>query len=1502
MSDQDSDSNGIQFSLLNSDAFNSRVGYSAIQSEGAGSVAGGKEFLQECEEEVEAKKEGTGMSATIYEPEHEEGADYAFRRQRQADKITGLVLDVESTYEAAPDAEVSDVPTVPGPDELMEVFPRAAWVWSSFNHGVHRWETDHDGFKLLKSSPAHPRYHVVWWLKEPLERGDDESHREFAQRYADLWHYVTEYLDGHFDSEGWYDEGASDITRLMWLPRPQNPDADQPPFHNVYDEEPMLDVEELPGGAALSEVSERRQSNQQPQKNPNNTTARDPEKLIKDHTMVHPSGADGKIEWPGRPEQRSEGTTDGYAIYNNAPYTSALKLVPTSKWDQMLTCANECTGHRSLFSYDVDEWISWLTDGPPMTHKTGVPRLGSHPDEEPYDAKEIVLDVDGKTCGDVAYPTRRFSEWLSGYGIPHRLQCTGGRGYHIAIPKGVIGYEASRGLSEHMTRFVSDLAKLFEQECPGFKLKQFLDFGLYSRGHKIRLPQCPREAHGQTVYKREIQPSDIRPETKWGFELCMKGCGTVTTWDDVGPVAMLQRLWEESAEDRTPVEVLKPRGGVGYEEKGSGEILNLDQLTEQIESLSTVQETTDIKGNRKIQLSCIHPEHQDMNPSAAYWPSTGGYNCLASCCGVSKGPGWVAEQMGVELVWDEPDEDQPEDDGPASLGEARREVDRRMRGALYGRRHAIFDVPCGVGKTYTAKELAEEECPVAVVEAGEDARALDPCLVPDGADPEDLSKDPSDHDQLPDWCIDAEWIDWTGLSDRNVCFAVDSYDLSEQVIEEMEDALGLKRPWDAEPRCKNTEAGPGMDATYRAAEIEKRQDLHEARESVCASCPLNPESKAWQEEDHDRDPCQFQVLYHHMMRRVDPSFIAKSYLRIPGRFEELTAEHDTLVVDEDIIPHLADVETFDVSKLAEAEGLGDKVPHVRSERGAVGAWDIIERLCDGQIPQQYEDGDPGVQVVDTWFNSADFADTSTRPNADMDPDHWSEDDWVANDDDRFWKIKDEVIGEDVGFNDSVVEHLDEVTRLMNYLSGNRILAAEAHAGTLYLCSVVGLEHLHDCQILVLDASVTDEDHQILDWLSREVPAYTDEEWEAERERRIMQRQEEWRRNNGIVVGTETDDFPTFEAELPEDPPSDGDTRILAPRYVDIQCANENTKIIQDPTATFSRNAKEGKDGRYKSMLERHDDSDCTDFDRYQALVDYVDQVTGEVGGDKIGFVTHKPRDGDAGFMARLFDDADGDLTFDDHLLWFGNLRGMNKFNGRSHLFILGDPSPNGDAYRSEAMRWMQSTSCQRDNPVTVQDAGYTVWNEQYRLLYRTPHPNQGCGCESEHSDGPWDGNDIHDHVWSRLIRRELYQAIGRARGLQTDSTVFLLSAAHPGQHALEQYDYEVDTRLLQDPTKPLTHVTDIDPWVLEEASGRANNTLQSIQEIADDYDELSWDQVDNFVDEETAVRENKKRRAWELKQAGYSLRKIADSMGSSPASISRWVKDWESDLKSSSSS
>lgn len=235
-------------------------------------------------------------------------------------------------------------------------------------------------------------------------------------------------------------------------------------------------------------------------------------------------------------------------------------------------------------------------------------------------------------------------------------------------------------------------------------------------------------------------------------------------------------------------------------------------------------------------------------------------------------------------------------------------------------------------------------------------------------------------------------------------------------------------------------------------------------------------------------------------------------------------------------------------------------------------------------------------------------------------------------------------------------------------------------------------------------------------------------------------------------------------------------------YHEITCTDSSTVILHDPSCTMSR-ASLGR------QLERHDDPQHDDFDRYASVLSLCSKLIADDGQDQIGIVGHK----DSEYATRLLEDLG--LDEKTHYMWYGNLRGLNGFTERRNLVVLGDPSPHPIAFATEAFRTIGKVDKQvvgmttRKNPTQGVHYEYVpnaypeheIRRAGYALNYQTLQPSEGI---------------LHQHVYDRVIRDEMYQGIGRIRGLHGDKRIYLLSHVAPNTDLMNQHEYRLKPGLV----------------------------------------------------------------------------------------------------------
>jgi len=295
-------------------------------------------------------------------------------------------------------------------------------------------------------------------------------------------------------------------------------------------------------------------------------------------------------------------------------------------------------------------------------------------------------------------------------------------------------------------------------------------------------------------------------------------------------------------------------------------------------------------------------------------------------------------------------------------------------------------------------------------------------------------------------------------------------------------------------------------------------------------------------------------------------------------------------------------------------------------------------------------------------------------------------------------------------------------------------------------------------------------------------------------------------------------------------------------YHEIKCHEANTKIIHDPSSTMSRSS-------LKRQLERHDDPAYEGFDRYERVRAMLAHIIHRDGKDQVGVVGHK----DSEYIQRLFEDVG--LDNKKHYMWFGNLRGLNDFETRKNLVVIGDPSPNEAAFAIEGFRHVGEVS----NHV-AQIAPYTVDNSLGGSVYTLTYKSlQAANAK------------LSEHVYQRVVRDEVYQAIGRARGLHGNKNIYLLSHVYPGDELTSAHTYEVNSRLVGQGEG----VTDPAAWQRAEALVNLGST--SLRKIEEETG-INRRSLSKMVSK-GAVRNHESEIVKQMRNEGVSFKEIANSLG-----------------------
>ena len=1168
-----------------------------------------------------------------------------------------------------------------------------------------------------------------------------------------------------------------------------------------------------------------------------------------------------------------ERTGECYLIFSDTKQQRMALAHGDDDWSAIKNAALTAgASFRSLFSFDYEAWHEWAQKDSTPENGWGQPKLGDFPADVPYTAKSIVIDVDGEALGLVAPQVKHLCEWMDRAALPFRLWHSGKKGFHIEIPREAVGYEPSVDLAWTMKKFVKRFLQ-YVGERTG-RATPPIDDSLYNRTRKIRLPADPRgEIAGHPRFKSPLTPELVTPQSNWGWDCCTTQPDNVGTMDRryIDPCPMLQEIWQDAKQDVRPVEVHDQTSLARPSRKR--EFTNLQGLIAEVESQPSAERDAD----GWINLRCPNPEHDDLTPSAGVRVDNGVCHCFK--CG-NFSPQQLAAWLGYAL--EEKDHvDEDEVDESTSLEDARTRLMREMRGSLYGDGNHVWRVSVGVGKSWTMRRLAVESDPTVVLEEGQWARTLGEDDIPDEVlakiGLEDLSENPADHPWLPNWAQGAAYIDWDPQQHRCFAFMADSYDLLREQFGDLEIGIPLDKPWELEPGCLTEEMGHEGRMPTRAEEIEWRESIGETRASVCATCPLNPSSDAWDPED-DLDPCGYQKRRQELFETSDVVWLPKAYLGVPTKMKDYTEQATHIIVDEDIIPYLMKAISLDAHRLRDVEASGVELPWGGDgETKRIG--EVIARLLDGEMPLGEN---AGQQVIERWASTASW---ETRdPEAGV---------WGT--DDRIMTIGNPDADEqDIGFDD--MELNEEAQQLVAFLRHNLLTGVHVEDGTLWLQGAADwTDYLKSCSLQVLDASLDDRDELLLDyWLAQNVQAWTESEWNAERERRIERKEKSWADENDRMVGMDYDDKPCFEERVPEEPPG-GWTKSVPPSFHSIQLHTSETTIVHDPSSLFSRNGK-------SNLLSRHSEPDPTDpkskFDRMGALIDFIDELVRDAGPENVGIISHKPQE-DGDFIHTLFSELETDqLNIDDDFLYYGNLRGMDQMKDRDNVVIIGDPSVPEQAFQDEMMRmwgrpykpysvphlerfrWERG---EREWPtdVVAMDQPHTVRDGSYTLHYKTLVPQTEYETKKA-------GVSLTEYCWDRLITREIYQAIGRARGHSNPSTIYLLSARWPGEVAKGEFSYVIDEELLVSKSSQARHVDSIDMSAHEEARRRVRKTVDSISGIMRDTN-LSRSTIEAKRTSDS-WRARVKEVCWVLSDEGVTQKRLADHFGVSTRQVRRWIK------------
>lgn len=1039
---------------------------------------------------------------------------------------------------------------------------------------------------------------------------------------------------------------------------------------------------------------------------------------------------------------------------------------------EVMRSVDEAEGwrHRSVFGYDqskiVDHFRRCTEHG--RTTEGGAPVMAGYSDYGPKDrhhAPVVPIDVDYDSLLFAANKTKRFCEWLDDKGVPFYLWFSGGKGYHIEIHQMTIGYRPHTELPGRMRWFVRELVDRYEEET-GQSIAW--DDSIYSRNSKIRLPNCARTFDGKIRRKvwlnvRSIGASwddALVPTYQWGKVQSRRKMPvpTYNPREDFPDVSDPRNAFVAELWDEW-----EPRRDLVEVHHNSGgehrTYGNIDDVIREIESESMSERVTDADGTEMIRCRCPNPHHDDWNPSAAVWVESGTGHCFK--CG-SMSPAEVASYVDVELE----EVDEEEEDDHTELAEARKELAEGMSRAMDEGGVHLFTVPVGVGKSYTARRAAENN---------------------------------------------DKWL-----------YMVDDHELGREVQEDLRGSIHLRSPWMDESRCISEPMDDRGEMPTRKDEIQHRLDRGEPASSVCATCPLNPDSDAF---DPSREPCKWREKRDRLEGQDDHGVVAKAYLRFPTALREKMRTRKGMIVDEDPMDDLIPVYNFRLDDLRPLLEVDRKVPlndgAVRTER-----MDEAEPTDDTttvNMPERRAKNSSGMPLhyVNTTVPLPGHRTQSIKLGSLVRPiledgvlpthqhvtdetgsvlgqtfrtEEYTEDDPVG------WRptetVMDYVDAEGfVGLEE--MEILDECTRFLNVLLSKSLMEATITKDSdgierLLLKGYNDLEEFDN--VILLDASVGEVGKEVY---------------------------------RGIF-----DDLKIHE----------------------IECVNKDTQVVHDPSSTWSRSAKE-------RQKQRHD-SGGEEFDRFQRLKTFVRRQTREYGKENVGIISHK----ECPVIGRLMDAL---ALPDDAYMWYGNLKGKDRFKPKECLIVVGDPSVNGFAYELEKFRWGMNGHVSN---ITTFGSPWTSPDGSYTLRYDTVHP----------LTTPNQGLDFPEWIYKKIIRDPIYQAIGRIRGIEHDSTVYYFGSPWPGQHTVDQFDYIVDPDLLHD-----NHQV-YDPVDLRTAEIMVNQSMMSLSEISRQTG-LSRGFLRSMKND--AQRDRKSEIIeWLYKDEGMTQKEVAEELDVSPRTVRNHLK------------
>lgn len=900
--------------------------------------------------------------------------------------------------------------------------------------------------------------------------------------------------------------------------------------------------------------------------------------------------------------------------------------------------------YRSIFTYKRGEIAGWDA---PNKLAGGQPSLAGMPARVPYSAPVLPIDIDAPTLMHAAADAHHICVFLESVGAPYHLFYSGKKGFHIEIPDIAIGILPALNLAELAEDFVRRIIDATGVDS--------IDGGIYTRHHKYRVTNCPREGGTRKIwlpdrkflrayarleeFSRHGGPREIPPY--WG-----RG---------IKPSPVLVDMWEAATQyinGLPPVTVLSgARRGANKAFFDEGDIR---VLVERLRAADGVSEAPD----SKAAIRCPNPAHNDRTPSAVSWPN-GWVFC--SSCGENFSPSKVGSWIGVRVRQEEVKEEVKDDaDVPTeTLEEARARVSREIYDAVGKGESFVARVQVGVGKSTAIRS--------ALRDLGKSALYMAPT--------HEMLAEAVDHlagpHLRPYWELEPRYMDLPFPQEESL------------ITPAVRRERGLCPAY-------NPDTGVYQPLSFFDEAEYRVQALGRSKMEVLVQAPFHPLNP-------DRDPtleaCRYMAVLQEIIdggddvpvtgimgiptgasqRVMHTAYAASAHIGLSS-MAKMAAGRDLVIIDEDPIAWMAPTEAFavaDLTCLLSEDVCGGREVVVADYGGHRPPETIPLReyfdclLATGKAPRDRVwvagAGREGLLSREEWKDLDMDLDAGRITTGGRRPD--------LSEGPAF-----------IGLNLPTVH--EAATRFVALMAGGRVTRTQRyvdHAGRAYLIvsTMRDLSALKTLPVAVLDASA--------------------------------------------------DHLTCRALELALDRPL---------RVIESHAHNPGTKVLHDPERGWSRAAA----ARYMGEVAEGGEGASQEI---AALTAYVKGLTGVVG-----CISQKNN----AVISHLIKGGLLDPRYAGH---YGALRGLNRLEGVDHLILLGDPAVADLAYAMEACRWAVDVS-----ECITYGVGYE--GHEYRLNYPRVRPVAGSAAGG--------------FIYKRLIIDELYQAMGRARGLGHDVTIHALCA------------------------------------------------------------------------------------------------------------------------------